>query len=220
MFFVFFAGILLLLFFIAWLFRVRLESTLVYSPEEKYVKFELLLHKYLISDYVFSLRKNENERYEIQYIKKHVLIHTYLISELIVLWRDKKASKNISFIRDADLFAYKEKVHIGRVSIRTDLGWEDAATTAILHGIFIALLNAGLGKLYSSLGFPKAAEFKINPYYDKMLFNTSIEIVFTMRFIYLLLARVKIAFYNIKKRRQEALDRQKVFRESLRQKAC
>lgn len=222
MFFVIFFAVLFLLLFVTWLLKVRLFSTLRITPQDKNIKFELLLQKYKISDYVFVLQRNENERLEVQYLKKGLLIHTYTLNELLRLWKEKRASKNVSFIRDIDLFTYKKKVIIEKVSVHTDLGWDDAATTAILHGLFIAVVNTLLGRLYESYGLPKkTSNIKINPFYQQKTFNTAIEIVFAMRFTYLLLARLRTHFFNLKQKRLEAQKKDKIFKDSVTHKnAC
>lgn len=219
MFFIVLIAVLLLLLFSVWLLKVRIFTNLKFTPQDKNVKFELFIDKYKIADYVFMIQRNEKEHIEVQYFKKGLLIHTYTIKKLLELWKEKRVSKKVSFIRDMDIFAYKDKLRIERVSIHTDLGWDDAATTALLQGLYIAVINTLLGKLYESYGQPqKISMIKINPFYQKKTFNAAFEIVFAMRLVYLLLARLKVLVFKAKQKNLDVQKKDKIFKDRLTHK--
>jgi hypothetical protein len=213
-----FGLIVIVLFLLLYFMRFKVKINIRYSPQEKSAKSTLIVQQHAFSNYMLLLGKNDKNELKIDYFKNGSLIRSYLLKEFIDQVKRKKGESDLNITKMIDYFPYQNKMRLDELSIYIDLGCEDAAVTAILMGILKSGVNIALARLYDLKGVPSLVTVKLNPFFQKNIFNAQIETVLSMRLGYSVMAGVRILYTFLKERREEK--RQKLYGENAIKKSA
>jgi hypothetical protein len=213
-----FGLIVIALFLLLYLMRFKVKINIRYSPQEKSAKSTLIVQQHAFLNYMLLLGKNDKNELIIDYLKNGSLIRSYLLKEFIDQVKRKKGESDLNITKMVDYFPYQNKMRLDELSLYIDLGYEDAAVTAMLMGLLKSGVNIALTRLYDLKGVPRLVTVKLNPFFQKNIFNAQIETVLSMRLGYSVMAGVRILYTFLKERREEK--RQKLYGENTIKKSA
>lgn len=181
--------IILLIVVIAFTFKIiklRLVFKLQFNPDERSAVIGILLFSYQFLSYKFNLIKDEH--FQINYYKKGKLIKVYTPKEienkLINIFHQYKKSFDLiehDVYKKFKYFFKKNKVAVESLNVRTDFGLQDAAATALTHGILLAIINALIGRFYDPKRKPKELCVDLIPVFHKAVFEINLNLIISMR---------------------------------------
>lgn len=211
-------AIIILIIVLLNIIRCKIQIALKLTPQDKCIKIIIQIQQLAFIENLIAFHKNDDNQLEFKYYKNGELISSYLLREFIEQIKQKKSENEVNITNVLAYFLDKKKTIFERIAVYVDIGYEDAATTAILAGLLQAGLNIALIRLYALKGKPHAGSIKINPFFQKNILNLHAEAVFSIKLFYAILATIQI-FFNIskqkKKNKQQKIKQDNNFKNSL-----
>ena len=119
-----------------------------------------------------------------------------LVGKLGSLFTKKEVSSKAIDEKNSDeawfIFLFK-KVKVEEIEWRTDIGMGDAAETGVLTGLLWAVKGSIVSYYKNKVGGLKKKHIVVVPHYERMLFATNVNCIFTMRLGHIMLAGLKKA---------------------------
>ena len=173
--------------FICKVIKLRFAFKLQFNSDERSFEISIQFFSHQFLSYKFNLLKKD-EHFQINYFKKGKLEKVYTLKEvenqLIKVFHQYKESFDFvehDVYKKLKYFFKKNKIAVECLNVQVDLGLHDAAATALIHGILLAIVNALTGRFYNPKRKPKEFCIKMTPIFHKTVFEINLSFIISVR---------------------------------------